>query len=105
MLRAFELTPLMPPDHAAIYATGSDPITGASCALPLDQITHCLVVAKEKLSDVLNAASQDFLLETLDQNAGKTRLQRVNGLIWHEIYHLGQLEMLRQLAGTNDKII
>ena len=26
-------------------------------------------------------------------------------LHWHETYHVGQLELLRQLAGTNDKII
>ncbi len=24
---------------------------------------------------------------------------------WHESYHTGQLEMLRQLAGKNDKVI
>jgi hypothetical protein len=24
---------------------------------------------------------------------------------WHETYHVGQLELLRQLAGKNDKVI
>jgi hypothetical protein len=27
------------------------------------------------------------------------------GLLWHETYHLGQLELLRQLAGTDDALI
>jgi uncharacterized damage-inducible protein DinB len=26
-------------------------------------------------------------------------------LLWHETYHIGQLEYLRQLAGKNDKVI
>jgi hypothetical protein len=29
----------------------------------------------------------------------------VAGLHWHETYHVGQLELLRQLAGTDDAII
>jgi hypothetical protein len=31
--------------------------------------------------------------------------QRVLGLYFHETYHVGQLELLRQLAGTGDKVI
>jgi hypothetical protein len=26
-------------------------------------------------------------------------------LNWHEAYHVGQLELLRQLAGKNDQVI
>ncbi len=26
-------------------------------------------------------------------------------LLWHETYHVGQMEYLRQLAGVNDKVI
>jgi hypothetical protein len=29
----------------------------------------------------------------------------IEGLAWHETYHLGQLELLRQLAGKNDQVI
>jgi hypothetical protein len=42
-------------------------------------------------------------METIvdDQTVGK----QITFLQWHETYHLGQLEPLRQLAGKNDKVI
>lgn len=105
MLRALDLDLLMMPDQAARYARGSDPIIDPSGVLHLDQITHYLITAKETLANTLNTASEAYLLEVTDQKSGRTRLQRVQGLVWHETYHLGQLEILRQLAGMNDKII
>jgi len=29
----------------------------------------------------------------------------LNFLLWHETYHVGTTEQLRQLAGKNDKVI
>jgi hypothetical protein len=31
--------------------------------------------------------------------------QRLFGLYFHQTYHIGQTELLRQLAGVNDKVI
>ena len=46
-------------------------------------------------------------MATLIQTArGETTLgERLVFLHWHETYHVGQLELLRQLAGTNDAVI
>jgi hypothetical protein len=35
----------------------------------------------------------------------ETAGQQIRFSHWHETYHVGQLELLRQLAGKNDKVI
>jgi methionine salvage enolase-phosphatase E1 len=49
-------------------------------------------------------ASHEVLL-TWHEETQSTILERLQSLVWHETYHIGQLEPLRQLAGKNDKII
>jgi uncharacterized damage-inducible protein DinB len=34
-----------------------------------------------------------------------TTAEFLHFLLWHETYHAGQTELLRQLSGTNDKVI
>ena len=43
-------------------------------------------------------------LAIVDEEKGSTRLDALLGLSWHETYHVGQFEYLRQAAGTDDKI-
>jgi len=48
--------------------------------------------------------------EDLDKEIGEdeekvTLGMRIEFLSWHEAYHTGQTEYLRQLAGTDDKVI
>ena len=46
------------------------------------------------------------LAEVVETRFGERPVgQHVAGLHWHETYHTGQLELLRQLAGKNDAII
>ena len=34
-----------------------------------------------------------------------TTAEFLHFLLWHETYHTGQTELLRQLTGVNDKVI
>ena len=36
---------------------------------------------------------------------GQSRWNRMEFMIWHEAYHIGQLEYLRHLAGSHEKVI
>ena len=67
--------------------------------------------AKTALLDAVQSADEPFLLDKpetgllLESMRERTRLQRLQSLLWHETYHVGQLELLRQLAGTDDKVL
>ncbi len=110
MLRAVDGEPLMTAKQALLYRRGSDPITDED-AMPLATLVTHLNTAKGALIAKLEQVDADFLAEKpqegllLEGHRDRTRLQRLQGLLWHETYHVGQLELLRQATGANDKII
>jgi hypothetical protein len=110
MLRAVDLPTHMAAEEALLYRRGSDPITVEN-AVGLDRLMAYLSLTKGQITDILDGASADFLKEVpegrilLESHKGKNRLDRLQGLLWHEAYHVGQLEILRQLTGVNDRIL
>ncbi len=110
MLRAMDCTTLMPANHAMLYRRGSEPITDAD-AVDIEILMDYLNRAKTCITTQLESATEDFLNETpsdgilMESHRERTRFQRLQGLLWHETYHIGQMELLRQLAGKNDAIL
>jgi len=88
------------------YQRESDPVTGFSDGLPFDQLMAKLEFSQQLIEKGLKEITLERLAE-MDQ-AG-TRKDPVGAIIayihWHETYHTGQFELLRQLAGKNDKVI
>lgn len=89
------------------YARESEPITGdGSDALPLADLLAALARSQEALEAALARATED-------QSAGPARTggstgtagERLLFFYFHETYHVGQTELLRQLAGKDDKVI
>jgi hypothetical protein len=39
------------------------------------------------------------LVAIYNEDKGQTVADRISGLHWHETYHVGQLEILRQVSG------
>lgn len=111
MLRAVDGKTLMAAKDVMVYRRGSDPLTDESEVLQLDAMLESLRTSKDSLVSKVASADEAFLMETpqagilMDSHKDKTRFQRLQGLLWHETYHLGQLELLRQLSGVNDKIL
>jgi uncharacterized damage-inducible protein DinB len=97
--------PIWTDDEQAPYRRGSDPITGPDDPhLPLEQIIAALDVSQEALVAALNRVTPEKLAEEIpDRNS--TVGKRVSFLAWHDSYHTGQTEQLRQLTGVNDQII
>lgn len=111
MLRAVDQTTLMPAQDALRYRRGSEPISDPGEAVALAPLLDYLRRARECLLVSIEAASTDFLIQTpdtgllMESQRERTRLQRLQGLLWHETYHVGQLEILRQVAGTDDRVL
>ena len=95
--------PVWTKEEAAPYAQESEPITAAN-AHPLEKLVADLDTAQERLEVALEQVTMEELAHVPD---GKDRSlgERLSFLYWHEGYHTGQTELLRQLAGTDDKII
>lgn len=95
--------PVWTEEEAAAYAQESEPITAAD-AHPLEKLVADLDTAQERLGAALEQVTPEELAhvpEGKDRSLG----ERLSFLYWHEAYHTGQTELLRQLAGTDDKII
>jgi len=98
---------LLSEDEKERYDTDAAPIT----------VVEDGVIAFERLLVFMRESSR--LIEealsalTAEELAGEAKFGKRNGplghwiefLGWHDTYHIGQTEYLRQLAGTDDKVI
>lgn len=111
MLRALDESTLMTANDVMHYRRGSDALQDDSPVMDLVSLMALMKRSKDGLITALSQATDDFLVEKpqtgilLDSHKDKNRFERLQGLLWHETYHTGQLELLRQLAGTNDAIL
>ncbi len=91
------------------YERGSDPILDAVEALPFEKIAADLVTSQERIFAWLeNAKPEDLDVEVIPYNIPADAApiwDWMEFLLWHEAYHLGNLELLRQLTGKNDRVI
>ncbi len=90
----------------AIYDSDSDPITANSVGfIKLDQLIALFDRSQELLQETLSSISDEDWFEKEINERGNKQWERAEFLSWHEAYHVGQLEYLRQLGGTDDKVI
>ncbi len=92
------------PDQLQRYSQESEPVTAeAQNILSLNQLLNLLDQSQERLiARLQDTAEADFDAILGDRGS---RGEILAMLQRHEAYHTGQLELLRQLAGKNDKII
>ena len=91
------------------YNYGSLPVKDGHDALRLEQMAADLAMANQRLVDALkpltsadfDALGKEVIKGMTDWTVGWT----LNFLIWHETYHTGQTDILRQASGMNDKVI
>lgn len=93
--------------HAKRYGYGSDPVCAdAGDILTLEQLLAALEESQKALAARLQKISPEELARQVQSFLGTTALdQLILFLCWHESYHTGQTEALRQLAGKDDKVI
>lgn len=96
-------------DRAAAdrYGYGSEPVLGDGAGvLSLETLLAAIDQGQGRIAAALEAASAAELAREATTD-GRTMpvAQRVFGLYFHDTYHIGQTEFLRQLAGTDDKVL
>lgn len=106
VLKLLGTSPSWGDGYRARYEQGSEPIADSQRALPLDQLLADLDQSQEQIKALLDNIEPEELGKMLRSDDKEEPLaSAIAFLHWHETYHTGQLEILRQLAGTDDAII
>lgn len=83
----------------AKYGYGSEPMTDPAEAIPLETLLDRLDGASERMIGALKEMPASRLEEFVDEERGATVAQRLHFyIVFHEAYHVGQLEPLYELA-------
>ena len=108
IFRLLNADPVLDAERAEFYKRESEPITGdGPGVLTLDELIAALETAQTRLEVlVASLAPEDYEREVAvfgrtSQSVGHWLLF----LYFHESYHVGQTEILRQATGKDDKII
>jgi hypothetical protein len=107
MLRLLGEEAILSEAHAKRYGYGSEPVCGeGDDILTLEQQLAVLEQSQSALAARLEQITAEELAGEVQSFLGNTTLgQLIFFLFWHESYHVGQPEYLRQLAGKDDKVI
>ncbi|HVU14823.1 MAG TPA: DinB family protein [Phototrophicaceae bacterium] len=90
-----------------LYEQGSEPITEANrdLAYPLDSLLADLDKSQEQIIGWLQTKTLADMNQPSSDQPNRTWGRRIAFFAWHEAFHVGQTEQLRQLAGKNDQVI
>lgn len=107
MLQSLGEKPILSAAQSARYGYGSEPVCGEEEGiLELGQLLAALELAQKRITAKLQTVTQNELAAEVESFLGTTTLaQLLFFLYWHESYHVGQTEMLRQLTGKDDAVI
>jgi uncharacterized damage-inducible protein DinB len=99
--------PLLGEDETLRYKTESEPIIeDGPHVVQLEKLLEVLSTGQSKIAAALEALSEADLVEEIQ--VGERRMPlgtRLYGFYFHDTYHTGQIDLLRQVAGANDKVI
>jgi uncharacterized damage-inducible protein DinB len=107
MLRCLGEDAILSEAHGARYGYDSEPVCDdEDDILTLEQLLTTLEQGQTALAARLEKITLEELAREEQSFLGTTTLgQLIFFLFWHESYHVGQPEYLRQLAGKDDKVI
>ena len=89
------------------YRRESEPITeDGPDVLPLEQLAAAIESSQSLIDTFLGELSDEaFSAETENDGRMVSLAQQLHFDYFHDTYHTGQTEILRQVAGVNDQII
>lgn len=107
ILRLLGSEPMLSEAETARYKRESDPIkTDGEDVIPLERLLEILERGGEKITEELAAMDEAELDREIMVGERKVTLgARLYFYYFHDTYHTGQIDLLRQVAGANDKII
>jgi uncharacterized damage-inducible protein DinB len=107
VLKLLDQAPLLDETQTALYDRESQPVSADTPdLLTLERLLKILDQGQEIINERLPALSDGELAEELRSGERTfTRAARLHWYYFHDTYHTGQTELLRQVAGMEDKII
>ena len=99
-LMMLDVPPIWEMEKCRRYIPGSAPVTDAEDAVPFDSLLADLDRTQDQLLTALARVSAEDLRPIKDDQSIGEHLISYHA---HESYHLGQLELLRQLVDNNKK--
>lgn len=105
ILQQLDQPSVLPAPETAFYQRESAPITPSSPALPLATLLTGFDESLAYIEQGLQRIPEEKMATIINQERQTTLRASISFSVWHEAYHLGQLEYLRQLTGVNDKVI
>ena len=105
VLEMLGIEPVPGKESTERYAYDSEPITSESAGIiELNELLSYLEESGKRIAKGFSKLDDSKWTAEIDEK-GTKMWERVEFLAWHEGYHVGQLELLRQLAGKDDKVI
>ncbi len=89
------------------YESGSEPVRADDEAVvPLERLLEIINQGQERISEALPRQTPGELETAIQVDGRDTTVgARLYGLYFHDTYHTGQTDLLRQVCGKNDKVI
>ena len=108
LLRRLGAEPAMTEEQAAPYERESDPITGdGPHVVRFEELLEMLDGTQDAFDEMLGAATEEWLAEETPVAPDRTsrRVSQLMFIYFHDTYHTGQTDLLRQMSGVSDKVI
>jgi len=106
MLAALGEETVLPSGTLDRYESESAPILEDGAGVwRLEALFTLLASQQERLSSILETVTTEHLAQPSAQTGSPSVGDTIANLSWHETYHCGATELLRQLAGTDDMLI
>lgn len=108
VMRLVEAEPALDPERLAPYRRESEPITADSPGvIPLEELVTALHESQERLADILDGITSQKLNREVAffGNTSQAVSEWLFFFYFHDCYHTGQTEILRQATGVDDKVI
>lgn len=107
VMRLIGVEPLLSEEESSRYKSESNPVKeDGPDILPLERLVEILTIGQERIAAAFEALDENQLQEEIQVGERMMPLgTRLYGFYFHDTYHTGQTDLLRQVAGTNDKIV
>jgi len=107
VFRALGIEPLLTEAQTQRYITNSEPVRkDGPEILKMEELLEVLDRGQQLIENELKKLTPESLVREIEIGERRVSLgSRLFGLYFHDTYHTGQTDLLRQVAGKNDKII